>query len=223
MNYPTVRNPMLICLLILAALFSFNSYARVFLADEQCGGFDVASSSTFTAGAFLGELAPIVADYLVLEAHHFWHEGRWYMMPIMYSMIVNVEPAYIDYWSMLSWLYAFNNSVYVNDPTKKEELINKGIAAARAGLLHHDRRYELYFDAAWIYFKKKNDYGRAEMYLERARQYPHPSKVERLLSIALYRRGRAEEAAAVWEEYLRVHPDDPAAQQELTRIHGLGV
>jgi hypothetical protein len=223
MNYPTVKNPILICLLILAALFFFNSYASVFFAEEAYGDLDLLGSSTFTAGAFLGELAPIVADYLVLEAHHFWHEGRWYMMPVMYSMIVNIEPAYIDYWSMLAWFYAFNNSVYVSDPAKKEELIDKGIATARAGLLYHDRRYELYFDTGWIYFKKKNDYGRAEMYLERARQYPHPSKVERLLSIALYRLGRTEDAAAVWEKYLEDHPGNTEAGQELARINGLAL
>ncbi len=219
-NVRIVKNPVVFCLLMLAALLVINSYAQLFLA-EMPGGHPPGQAA-FSVGAFLGELAPIVADYLVIEAHHVWHTGRWYMMPAIYSMIVNVEPSYIDYWSLLAWLYAFNNSVYMNDdPVKRETVIDKGIEVARTGLLYHGQRYELYFDIGWIYFKKKHDYRRAVMYLNRARQFSHPIKVERLLSIALYRSQGKEAAVAVWEEYLREHPDDAAALRECARLDGL--
>lgn len=142
-------------------------------------------------------------------------------MPVMYSLILSLQPSYIDYWSLLGWLYAFNNTVYVVDAEKKEKLVDRGIALLRKGLRYHPERYELYRDIAWTYFKKKSDYMRTIAYAKKAQEFTHPVDIERLIAMSHYRLGHYEEACMVWDEYLKEHPKSEAAHNELARLKGL--
>jgi len=207
--------------LILAALIAINAISARLICDQTYSNLHTIERTAFTPGVMLGDLAPIIADYLVIKAGHYWHEGRWYLMPVMYSLVLSLQPSYIDYWSLLGWLYAFNNTAYVPDTEKKEELVDKGIALLRKGLLYHPDRYELYRDIAWTYFKKKDDYMRAIAYATKAQQVSHPFDIERLIAMSYYRLGHHEEARIVWTEYIKEHPDSEVARKELERVEGL--
>ncbi|MFC1809374.1 tetratricopeptide repeat protein [Candidatus Omnitrophota bacterium] len=206
---------------VVAILMFFNTYTSTWICDDIYWNIHAREASMPSAHMLLGDFAPIIADYLVINAHHYWHEGRWYLMPVVYSLIVRIQPTYIEYWSLLGWLYAFNNSVYVTDENKKNALIKEGLHALREGLAYHFNSYNLYFDIAWTYYKKQSDLSTAIIYCEKALAYPHPIKVERLMSISLFRLGQTKEAERVWEKYLEEHPHNSVALQELKKVKTL--
>ncbi|MBN1493386.1 MAG: hypothetical protein JW938_04500 [Candidatus Omnitrophica bacterium] len=217
----TKQRTIYILIVLIAAVGVFNITAQHMVCDDFYWSLSRANTTVFYPGMLLGDLAPIVADYLVIKAGQFWHEGRWYLMPVIYTMVVNVQPSYIDYWSLLGWLYAFNNAAMVSDEHKEAVLIQKGIKVLQKGVAFHPAAYELYFDIAWTYFKKQGDLRRALLYLERAERHAHPLKVERLKAITLFRLGRHADARAVWENYVAVHPEDEEVRGELERLEKL--
>lgn len=177
-----------------------------------------ASFHPVTGASVLGDFAPIVADQLVLAAHHYWHQGRWYMLPIIYRSILRIQPQFIEWWSLLGWFYAFNIAASVDTDEAITDAVNDGIRVLQDGLKYHARSYELYFDIAWIYYKKMNDFARSYAYLVRAHKVEHSADIERLMALSLCRMGRVDEAEQVWLSLLETEPDNVFAKQELQAL-----
>lgn len=176
------------------------------------------AQNQYQGAALFGEFNAILADYCIIEADRLWEEGRWYAVPFVYRIILALQPAYISFWSLLGWYYAFNVSSYYAGTDKERAAIEEGVAVLRHGLRIHYAAYNLYFNIAWIYYKKLHDYKRAAQYAEKAREYPHPFSVDRLAALAMFRSGDRAGAEKLWESYLSTHPGNTAARTELEHV-----
>lgn len=168
--------------------------------------------SNFVAGGFKG----IAADILWLQMDEYWHRGEWpRMLPIL-RMITWLQPNFMEAWEVGAWHLAYNFYAYTKDEKLKKMFVQEGIRFLQEGIVKNKNKYDLYFNLAWIYYNKLQDYDEAIRYFRMAVFFKHPSYIDRLIAHAYRKKKDYKNEIIEWKKCLNIFKED-AYHQDLSK------
>lgn len=138
-------------------------------------------------------------------ADFYWHQGMHLHLVRALFLMIEINPKNIETYSMLGWLLdGYGES-------------RRGFAVYERGIALNPDEYELYYDAGFWHFQKRN-YAKAAEYLEQAVKRKAPPVVWKLLAHSYSRLGKYEKALEVWEQVRKMTPDDGAVELNVRKI-----
>ncbi|MFC1668592.1 tetratricopeptide repeat protein [Chlamydiota bacterium] len=159
----------------------------------------------------------IAADLLWIRIDDYSHAGQMYKILPLFEMVTYLQPHFILAWSVGGWHMSFNLYHHAHTKEDKNRWLQAGIAFLKRGIKYNHDNYRLYFDVAWIYFMKTDEYNKCIEYFALASEQNHPQWVEHMLAHSYEKNGQLKDALAVWQR-IDQRGSDPGLQTVVDRF-----
>lgn len=146
-----------------------------------------------------------IVDILYSKIEISWHRGEYEKIFPLLNLITFISPDEKEAWSLGGW-FLINALAPKYRGEKRKEIEDYGLNFLKKGLEKNRESSELYFEIAWIYYKKMA-YTDCLEYLNQAEKYPHKYRVENLKAHTLEKLGKIEEAIKEWEKIKEKYPE----------------
>jgi len=141
-----------------------------------------------------------VTDCIWLRIEDHWHSGRYDSIFPLFFLLTRLDPGDTEAWATGGWFLI--NAVSWNLPSPdRERIVAKALSFIREGLEHNRQTYELYWELAWIHYRR-GAYRQAMDYITGAEKFPHPAFVDTTKAHILMKQGKRQAAIRQWE-YIR--------------------
>ena len=146
-----------------------------------------------------------VADTFILEADYWWHEGDYEQSIRCQQTSLFFDPANVDAWTNVAWLqWSMGRH-------------GEAIRTYRQAIAANPRSWEA-AQALGQYYWGHGQQEAAVRYFRQSAKLGSPAVPRRSLGHALETMGRCEEARQVWQDLLKLDPNDPIARRQLQRM-----
>ncbi len=178
------------------------------------------SSLKIPAFPFPAEFRGIVSDWAYVHADQSFHSGKWnHILPYL-RLRATIAPEKTDSWSTGAWHLAFNLSEQAKTSEGKKLLIDRGIAFLNEGIQKHPDVAHLYFDLAWTYYMRLNDFQSAERLFRIALSHQYDRRTIIWLAYLYHKQGKFKEEITVWKDALKYFPGDKKVAEHLKVAEG---
>lgn len=162
-------------------------------------------------------------DQLLVKADAYWHEGQHFHLIRLLYFVVEGDPNNMEAFEDLGWLLASN------------KLNTAAVALYRQAIAFNPDQWSPYYEIGFYYFNKKN-YSRALPPLNQAIEKmkkaglwtrtniaANPGWLNpwRLLAHTYERLARLKECVAVWDQVLKIAPNDATAKLNRDRVKAM--
>lgn len=146
-----------------------------------------------------------VADSFILESDYWWHLGNYDQSIRCQQTALFFDPTMVD---------AFTNVAWLQWSMGRHE---EAISTYQQAIAANPGSWEA-ADALGQYYWRHDQRELGVKYLQQAATLGSPAVRRRALGHALEAQGRREEAIEVWNDILKMDPNDPIANRQLERL-----
>ena len=149
-------------------------------------------------------LRNVMVDLLLVKAHAYWHQTRWYRIPEVFEAVTILQPEWSDGWVIGAWHMAYNVTFEILQSkiyTKQEKIKkikwweNKSIKFLKSGLIINPNDPKIYFYLGWINYHKLKKYRMAIVYFNKTiKLKDHNKDAERLIAYSYEKLGFPKKA-----------------------------
>lgn len=159
------------------------------------------------APASLYDLWLEVADTFILESDHWWHEGDYDQSIRCQQTALFFDPANVDAFTNVAWLqWSMGRH-------------GEAVQTYRQAIAANPQSWEA-AQALGGYYWGHSQREAAVEYFQLAARLGSPAIPRRTLGHALETLGRYDEARQVWQDILKLDPNDAIAKRQLERLKG---
>ncbi len=145
-----------------------------------------------------------VVDIIYIKIEENWHNGEYKKIFPLIKLIAFISPEEEEAWELGCW-FLMNAIAPEYEGEKRKEIEEYGIDFLKEGIEKNKKSGKLYWELAWIYYRKKN-YEKSLEYLEKAEKYISDYKVENLKAHIFEKTGKIDEAIKVWKKIKKMYP-----------------
>lgn len=206
-----VCGAVLAVLTVVAVVVVGTSNPDVHPADQA----KLAQSRQQTLAKFHATDADTLADYAIVQADKAWHDGGDYPLAVEWLKVaVAVNPDDHESWSGIAYLQ-WSMSGDTERPRSHRWWYGRyAVATLREGIAANPQSAEAHFNLGQHYFMAKQ-YRKAEKWLAKAVTLGADLQGQKTYAHCLEKRGRYEEALAVWGQ---MDPNGPAVTPNRNKI-----
>ena len=157
--------------------------------------------------AKLENIFAAVADGLWTASDEAWHVGRHDVSIELCRMIVEIDPAFADAYSVGALLLA------------SAERDAEAVAMYERAIAALPGQYAPRFDLGMHYYGQK-EYAKAEKQFSEAVKASAPAHVWKMLAHSREKLGRLPDALAAWDKVRELTPSDPVIESNVKRLEG---
>lgn len=201
-----------VCSAVLAgAVLAAAAPGAVSQTSRELPGRRSKGAHKHSAPAVSAQTASKVADALAQRIDYYWHKGDYDSIAFLCSQIVQLDPYDVETWTNYGWILWAG----LDREDEAMQVLKKGLSL-------NPRRYELYYEIAFLLYQKRR-YDEAARYLEKGLKYPAPPLAWNLYAHALEKGGNPKAAAALWRSMQKKFPGFELSQVNLDRLKRKGL
>lgn len=153
----------------------------------------------------LSDLWREASNTYVMEADHWWHDGDYEQSIRCQQTALFYEPDNVDGFTTVAWLqWSLGRH-------------GQAVSTYRQAIAANPQSWEA-AEALGLYYARHHQREEAVVYLRRAAELGSPPLHRRQLGHVLEALGRFDEASGVWNDILKLDPNDQIARRQLERL-----